>query len=207
MERQTIVVLSALGLGAGAGAWYFLDPKQGKKRRRQVRDQALVLGHDVRRQGRKVARNVSRVAGSAISAALASISRPATPEELADRVQTRVAKLGSLPGVTAAVTNGRVELSGPVLAEEADGLVARVRAMSGVSEVVNKLDPLVRLSDIREPQSGNGYETAQEVTPQAAQGRTWSTGASRALVGAGSALGLVGLGLLTRGALHLRTSH
>jgi hypothetical protein len=54
------------------------------------------------------------------------------------------ARIGSVVGhagaIEAGVVDGRVSLRGPVLADDVDRLVRRVRSVPGVREVINQLD-------------------------------------------------------------------
>jgi hypothetical protein len=198
MNKGTVVLLGAVGLGAGAGAYYLLDPKEGARRRRRLRDKAIVIGYEARRQGRK-AMKTARSAGEVINGLLANryVRRVNGKEGLAERVQAAVAKLPSRPGVTAKVRQGKVVLSGPILAEEAGELVAKVAAMRGVSEVVDKLEPTWP-----EP-AHEGRHSFESSTGNGLTGHAWSTN-GRVMASAGGTLGLLGLGLLTRGLIARR---
>ena len=192
MNEGTVVLLGAVGLGAGAGVYYLLDPKEGARRRRRLRDKAIVIGYEARRQGRK-AMKTARSAGEVINGLLANryARRVNGRDGLGERVQAAVAKLASHPGITAAVKRGKVVLSGPILAEEAAELVAKVAAMRGVSEVVDKLE-------LTWPESA--HETHGSFESSNGNGRPshgWSR-SERVMASAGGTLGLLGLGLLTR---------
>ena len=198
MNKGTVVLLGAVGLGAGAGAYYLLDPKEGARRRRRLRDKAIVVGYEARRQGRK-AMKTARSAGEVLNGLLANryARRVNGKEGLAERVQAAVTKLASRPGVTATVRHGKVVLSGPILAEEAGELVAKVAAMRGVSEVVDKLE--LTWPDSAHESNGN-FESS---TGNGMTGHAWST-SERVMASAGGTLGLLGLGLLTRGLIARR---
>lgn len=192
MNKGAIVLISALGVGAGASAFYLLDPKEGARRRRRVRDKAIVLGYEARRQSRK-AMKTARRATDTLAELLANraTERQTSLDELAERIQTKVAKLVSYPGVKVTTRNGKVTLSGAILADEAAHLLAKVAAMKGVDEVVDKLEPIVPESG-HEVRAGNGGSAHRGLT-----GHSWSA-SERVLASAGSTLGLLGLGILTR---------
>jgi len=198
MNKGTVVLLGAVGLGAGAGAYYLLDPKEGARRRRRLRDKAIVVGYEARRQGRK-AMKAARSASEVLNGLLANryARRVNGKEGLAERVQAAVTKLASRPGVTATVRHGKVVLSGPILAEEAGELVAKVAAMRGVSEVVDKLE-------LTWPESAHeSHGNFESSTGNGMTGHAWST-SERVMASAGGTLGLLGLGLLTRGLIARR---
>jgi len=198
MNKGTVVFLGAVGLGAGAGAYYLLDPKEGARRRRRLRDKAIVIGYEARRQGRK-AMKTARNAGDVLNGLLANryTRRVNGRDGLAERVQSAVSKLASRPGVTATTRRGKVILSGPILAGEAGELVAKVAAMRGVSEVVDKLE-LTWPESAHEARNGFESSTGNGITSHA-----WSK-SERVMASAGGTLGLLGLGLLTRSLIAAR---
>jgi hypothetical protein len=55
--KQGLTLLG--GIGLGAGLMYLLDPILGKRRRAQLRDQAVHLWHETEDAARVVARDVS----------------------------------------------------------------------------------------------------------------------------------------------------
>jgi hypothetical protein len=60
---------------------------------------------------------------------------------LHERVRARIGSVvGHAGAIEAAVVDGRVSLRGPVLADDVDRLVRRVRSVPGVREVINQLD-------------------------------------------------------------------
>ncbi len=199
MNRGTIVALSAVGLTLGASAVYYWNPKEGAKRRRLLRDRAVVVKHEARRRGRKAMKRVKDTTNGLVEAASGTFNRrELEPDELARRIASKVPKLVTYPGVKVEVKNGSVALSGPVLAEEAEGLLSKVSAMAGAREVVNNLDLVIRVQDVRRPEDGNGNGGIhlQEVEVNHPTERGFWTG-ERVLTGAGSTLGLLSLGLLT----------
>ncbi|MEW5918686.1 MAG: SRPBCC family protein, partial [Gemmatimonadota bacterium] len=115
------------------------------------------------------------------------------------------------------VEDGRVTLVGDVLTTEADRLARRVSRVRGVQEVNNRL----RVWDEEESgnvpslqgsarRRGNGFELSQENWTPAARLLTSIAGGAMAAYGLarrdrfGSALGMAGLALLTRGATNRR---
>jgi hypothetical protein len=68
-------------------------------------------------------------------------SVPVDDEVLRERVRARIGSLVGHPGaVEVGVVDGTVTLRGPVLADEVEGLVRRVRGVRGVRDTINQLD-------------------------------------------------------------------
>jgi hypothetical protein len=64
MTQTNCAISFALGLGAGAVLMYFSDPRLGRRRRAQVRDQATSIARDTSRYAGKTARHLrNRVRG------------------------------------------------------------------------------------------------------------------------------------------------
>src|SRR5215218_4105227 len=127
-------------LGLGAAAMYFLDPDRGRRRRHLVRDK---LVHAAKQSGDAVGTTSQDLANRA--GGLAAVARRRLNDEqpddgvLADRVRAALGRAVSHPGAIGVVAQeGRIVLSGPVLADEADKLVANIRRVRGVAEVVDR---------------------------------------------------------------------
>jgi uncharacterized membrane protein len=136
------------GVVAGAGAMYLLDPDRGARRRSLLRDQGIHVGHKLGDGLSATARDArNRTRGAA--AELRARFRPdeANDEVLHDRVRSASGRVVSHPGaVSVTVTEGRVTLTGHVLADEVDALIDRVERVRGVTEVHNELQ-IHRTSD------------------------------------------------------------
>ena len=130
------------GVVAGAGAMYLLDPDRGARRRSLLRDQGIHVGHKLGDGLSATARDArNRTLGAA--AELRARFRPdqAIDEVLHDRVRSAIGRIVSHPGaVSVTVTEGRVTLTGHVLADEVDALIERVERVRGVTEVHNELE-------------------------------------------------------------------
>ena len=138
--KEMLPLLGAAGVGAAV--MYFLDPARGARRRNLVRDQVVHAGHVLG----DVADMTQRDLRQHLRGVASTASRPFTADDADDRVITeRVrAELGRLvshpSAIEATAEGGRVTLAGPVLAPEADRLVAGVRSVRGVTEVEDRLD-------------------------------------------------------------------
>lgn len=121
--------LATLGAAAaGALAMYYLDPELGARRR------ALLA--DLVRNGLPGERRPRRRRAYL----QATHADPRSDAELRDRVQEALDRLVSHPrALHVSVDNGVVRLSGRVLAQERDGLLAQVHRMPGVQKLVNAM--------------------------------------------------------------------
>lgn len=131
------------GAALGAGLTYFLDPSRGRRRRARVRDKVVSFW---RRSGDALdttSRNLrDRVTG--IAAETRSLFHGEEEEVddmlLVDRVRSRMGRVVSHPrAIDVTARNGHVILSGPILHNEVDRLVACVGGIRGVKSVENRL--------------------------------------------------------------------
>lgn len=133
------------GVVVGAGLMYLLDPDRGKRRRALVRDQVVHAGHELGELGDTLSAKAQHVANQARGAAAETQAR-LRGEDVDDfilqaRVRSEIGRAVSNPGaVHVTVNNGRVALSGPVLASEVGDLLSTVRSVRGVEDVRNLLD-------------------------------------------------------------------
>jgi hypothetical protein len=133
-----------LGVMLGAGLMYFLDPDRGRRRRALLRDRAVHFGHELEDLGETLAgqaRHLRNQAAGTIAEARARLEREELDDEtLTARVRAELGRLVSNPGsIGVAADHGRVTLTGPVLAREADLLVDGVEAVRGVADVIDRL--------------------------------------------------------------------
>src|SRR5215216_3075785 len=130
------------GIVVGAGAMYLLDPDRGARRRSLLRDQGVHAGHklgDGLAASARDARN--RTAGVAAELRSRFRSDQVNDDVLHERVRSAIGRVASHPSaITVLAAEGRVVLTGHVLADEVDDLVTRVEGVRGVSEVRNELE-------------------------------------------------------------------
>jgi uncharacterized membrane protein len=181
----------------GAGVMYLLDPDRGGRRRALLRDQGIRVWHKTEDGFGTVARDLrNRSAGAAAEMKSRFQRRAADDEVVEERVRSALGRVVSHPGaIEVAVRDGRVILSGSVLAGEHAHLLTAVKRVRGVTEVEDQLQPhsgtggVPGLQGAGRPRSPRG-ELRQE---------NWSP-AIRLLIGsAGGAA--VARGLLLGGAL------
>jgi uncharacterized membrane protein len=196
------------GIGLGAGLMYIFDPNKGKRRRATARDAAHHIANAFDNAVGKTSRDLSNRAQGLV-AELDSIFRCEEVDDdvVAERVRSKLGRAVSHPhAVRVAVDQGRVTLSGQILAGEVDQLLNRVWSVRGVTGVENRLEAHGQAGGVSSLQGGDPHPGE---TPELMQSN-WSP-AIRFLTGiGGGALALygarrkdvfsaaVGLGLVTR---------
>jgi uncharacterized membrane protein len=215
--RGTNVVALLGAAGFGAALSYFLDPDRGARRRNMVRDQLVHARARIGDGLGKTARDLgNRARGVAAEARGRLTSDDADDPVIIARVRTALGRVTSHPGsIEATADQGRVTLSGPVLADEADDVLAAVRAAPGVQDVN---DELVR-HETADGVAGLQGGVRREPRPEFAQ-ENWApatrlvatlAGTTLAVWGArqkglsGLALSLTGAAIASRGLTNLPT--
>lgn len=164
-----------MSLGLGAGAMYLLDPQQGKRRRALVRDQLVHLGNVATSRAGKAARDLgNRTRGLSHEVAARLHGEQVDDVVLHDRVRARLGHVVSHPSAIAVgCDDGCCTLSGPVTAEEREGMLAAVAKVRGVRELVDRLE-VHETSDVAALEGGRATEDelAAGVEPQPAGRRT-----------------------------------
>ena len=133
----------ALGaLGMGAGLMYLLDPDRGARRRALVRDKIVHSVHALEGLAHKGARDLSHRAHGLVAEGKAFFRDEDVPDEvLTARVRSKLGRLVGHPhAIDVSANEGRVELRGPVLSEDADGLPAAIALIPGVRGVDSRLE-------------------------------------------------------------------
>lgn len=194
--RATWSWLGAAGIGAGL--MYLFDPQMGRRRRALARDKAVrawnttacaieATSKDVRNRTVGLTEEVrSRFRGN----------EPVDDPVLEGRIRARLGRALSHPrSIDVTVAGGRVTLAGPILTQEAGGLIAALQGIRGVTEVEDRLERHDEPGDVSGLQGGT-------VPPDRVVLRGWSPTA-RLLAGAtGGALALFGVRrFVGRGAL------
>jgi hypothetical protein len=137
------VLLRALTVAAaGAGLMYLLDPDGGRRRRAQVRDRLVSAAHRTGDAMDSTSRDVTNRARGVVAELRGRLSNVHVGDDvLRERVRARIGTVVGHPSaIEVSVADGSVTLRGPVLADEVDRLMRRVRGVSGVREAINQLD-------------------------------------------------------------------
>jgi hypothetical protein len=203
-------VLGAAGLGAGL--MYLLDPDAGRRRRKGIQDKAKHLANDAQDEVGKIGRDLrNRAQGIAAETRSMLHREEVFGERLAARVRSRLGRFASHPhAIDVSVEDGRVVLSGPVLASELDGLLAAVSKVSGVDRLDNRLEVFETAEGVPAlqggtPRSGERAEWLQENWAPGVRCLAMAAGSGLAAWGLrrrgvmGPVLAAAGLGLLARG--------
>ena len=180
------------GLGLGASVMYLLDPERGRRRRAMLLDGMTARAIDSERFLKKSGRDIGNRARG-MAAKTRNRVFPAGPVEddvLAERVRSKMGRYVSHPGaIEVSAAAGHVTLRGPVLADEADGLIRAVESVRGVREVEDRLEVHSEPGPVPALQ-GAGRRSGE--TPEFLQ-RRWSPAARVAGTGVGGTLLLLGL--------------
>lgn len=192
---------------------YFFYPVRGARRRSLVRDKVT---HAVRAAS-EVASATSRDVGNRVRGAAAEARSLGHAGEVADdgvieaRVRSQLGRVIAHPSaIEVMVENGRVTLVGDVLADEVGRLFRRISRVRGVREVNNRLrvyddEEMADVASLQGESERDDLEIDQEHWTPAARLLTSIAGGAMAVYGLarrdrfGSALGMAGLALLTRG--------
>jgi hypothetical protein len=173
-----------VGVALGATSAFMLDPQQGRRRRALVRDKVVHGVHEGREFADAASKDL-RYRAQGIAARARSLRGVATPDEiLVERVRAKLGRWVSHPGaIEVTAREGRVVLTGDILASEQAELFDAVRSVRGVAHVDNQLTAHQSAEGVSALQGGSEpdrerWELAQDI---------WSPGV-RALTGAAGAL-------------------
>ncbi len=205
-------------VAAGAAAMYLLDPDRGRRRRALARDKIVSATHRLGDASAVTARDLAnRTRGLLAEARALVLRRPASDEQIAERVRSTLGFVVRHPrSVDVRVDQGRVILTGPVLADEVDRLLAAVASIRDVRQIENHLRVHTEPGSVPglqgEP-ARRGAVTAvpwmQEVWSPTVRLLAGTAGAGLALWGlrrgglGGAGAGLGGLALFLRGVTNL----
>jgi hypothetical protein len=131
-----------LSLGLGAGLMYFYDPDQGRRRRAQMRDQIDSVKNRSDEAIDKTVRDFQNRSRGWVAEASSIFNRKeASDWVVRERIRSRLGFLSSHPGsIDVEVMEGIAHLSGPILAEDVDGVIAGISTVPGVRNVENRLE-------------------------------------------------------------------
>jgi hypothetical protein len=202
-------------MAAGAAAMYVLDPQMGGRRRALVRDQLVHAAHKTSDAVDTTSRDLTNRARGVVADIRGRFNAGEVSDSvLAERVRARIgAVVGHGSAIDVRVEDGRVVLSGPILAEDVDRLRRRVRAVRGVQEIDDRLEVHTVPGNVpglqgrpRRPRGGEVFELWQENWSPTARLLTGVTGIVMVAMGLrradliGLSVAATGLGLLSRAA-------
>jgi uncharacterized membrane protein/osmotically-inducible protein OsmY len=204
------------GVGVGAALMYVFDPDRGRRRRAHMRDKLASAANKAPDAISTTARDfVNRARGLAAETGSLFSSEEVSDEVLTARVRSKLGRVVSHPSSIEVVANqGRVILSGPILAHEVDDLLACVKALPGVNDVASQLQVHKEPGDIPglqggRPKSGDRPDFLQENWSPTTRLLAGAAGGGLAVYGlsrrdpVGLGIGAIGIGLLARGVTNL----
>jgi osmotically-inducible protein OsmY len=137
---QGAAALACLALGVGA--MYFLDPRDGARRRSVCRDKFLSAFGRMATQLEKQGRNIWNRANGMMHEARSGISREQVDDNtLRERIRSSMGRyVDNVGAIDVQCMQGRVTLRGPVMASQLNRLLRGIRGVRGVSGIDNQLD-------------------------------------------------------------------
>lgn len=128
-------------VAAGAAGMYLLDPERGRRRRAILRDKLRSAAHQLGDASEVTARDVAnRAWGMAARLRSLALRRPVSDQQIAERVRATLGFVVRHPrALDVRVEDGRVLLTGPILADEEKRLLAAVASVRGVRSIENHL--------------------------------------------------------------------
>lgn len=214
--NRTAGLISAACIGAGF--MYLLDPDRGKRRRAEIRNKAKHINRVAVQAVGKTERDLRNHLRGVV-AELGSLVRS---EEVADdvleaRIRSKLGRIVSHPhAIEVKVVDGRVILTGPILAGEVVPLFEVISGIDGLKSIENLLELHENAGDIPALQGGKRrggekfgpLKTAWSPTTRLVAGLT---GGALTIYGGkrrgalGSAMSTVGLGILARALTNFET--
>ena len=189
-HRVWTKVLGSAALGAAA--MFIMDPDKGRRRRAIARDKARSLLGDTRYAVGVAARDATHRMHGLQARARRLLTRDEAPDDLRliERVRARMGRLVSHPhAIQVGANNGRVTLSGPILAHEVERLLDAIRMVWGVSDVEDRLVVYERAESISSLQGG----AAERRTRSDLLQESWTPSLRVAAIVGGAAMSLYGL--------------
>jgi BON domain len=175
------IVALVTGAGLGASAMYVLDPHMGTNRRALLVDKLIFAQKKIKRAAFVTALDLkNRTVGLLAESRSAPAEGDVSDEVLQARVRSQLGFLVRHPSaIEVRASAGRVVLSGPVLSDEAEQLIAGVRSVQGVAELENRLQVPAETANVPGLQGDKPKPTGQPIDILQ---RNWSP-ATRFLVG------------------------
>lgn len=194
------------GLSIGALAMYFYDPDRGNSRRAVVRDKVQSL-YNAKLEAKDIMikDTMNRVKGLAYKTKAKLSFHTPGDEQLLEQIRSKIGHAVSHDGaLTIDVNQGKVRVSGPILADEQDALITCIWEVPGVEMIEHKLDVFEDAGNIPALQGEQRKTTCDDWTPTVAMAMCVA-GGLLALFGVsrrgvvGKTVAAAGLGLIAKG--------
>src|SRR5262249_19535958 len=139
-----------LGAAAAAGLMYLCDPKEGNRRRALLRDKLTHLSRVAGQKREGAAQDIgNRLHGLVAEARGRLRNEQGSDDILIERVRSHMGHVVSHPSaISVSAQDGRVTLSGAVLAVEAKRLLTSTASVRGVKGVKDQLQMHERAESI-----------------------------------------------------------
>ncbi|HEX9270980.1 MAG TPA: BON domain-containing protein [Candidatus Binatia bacterium] len=185
----------------GVLAMYIFDPVAGRRRRALARDKLVRLRKAAQEAARVTVRDLkNRTLGTVAEGRAAFLEDRVDDSVLAERVRSKLGFVVRHPSsIDVQAAEGRLTLSGPVLADEVQQLIEVVASVRGVRDVENRLEVHATGDNVPGLQ-GDGPKPAGQLL-DVFQGR-WSP-STRFLLGTAGIILLFGLNPFRRSAAAL----
>jgi osmotically-inducible protein OsmY len=158
-SRNGLLLLGSVGLGIGL--MYMLDPSAGRRRRALVRKKARSYWKDAGKGISQAVRDTQNRARGMVAEAGQWFKGSDVPADavLEARVRAQIGHVITHAGAIGITAHqGCVTLSGPILANEEEKLLATVESVPGVAEVVHQLEVHQDATSISGLQGGNATD-------------------------------------------------
>ena len=152
--NRTVGLISAAGIGAGC--MYLFDPDRGKRRRAEIRNKAKHINCVANQAVGKTKRDLR----NHLLGVVADIGSLVRSDEVADdvleaRIRSKLGRVVSHPhAIEVKVVDGRVILTGPILAAEVLPLVEVINGIAGLKSIENLLELHENAGDVPALQGG-----------------------------------------------------
>jgi uncharacterized membrane protein/osmotically-inducible protein OsmY len=177
------------GIGLGAGFMFLFDPRSGRRRRGEARGKAVHGAHQAARGAGTMVRDLGHRSRGLLARVRGVWGRRAPDEIVEERVRSALGHVCSHPGaIEVMVSDGRVRITGDILAEERAPMLNALRHVHGVEAIEDRLQAHERAAGV--PGLQGGRPRARRRPPL---GPTWAP-ATRLIAGLASS-GLVVAGV------------
>lgn len=155
-----------IGAGAGAATMFLLDPDHGPRRRALVRDKGVRLAHKTGDAADAARRDIANRLKGLQARTIRHISDDASDDQtVRERVRAALGRLTAHPrAICVDVREGKVTLTGDVLASESSAVASAIEHVRGVREVDNNLAVHTSAASVPSLQGGSSGDDA---------GRAW----------------------------------
>jgi hypothetical protein len=131
------------GLAMGAAAMYFFDPQSGNRRRAYLGQKSIKAKNEFMEFSDRMGRHLKNRATGMVAKmeSYRHLDDPVDDQVLNDRVRAAFGrKIKHTGAIQVSALDGEVTISGPILRDEVQALLACVEAVPGVKKVINELD-------------------------------------------------------------------